>query len=99
MATLQALFDMRNSSELRNKVTAAGWNAARNIFTEDKATIFNTERLTWSVKALRDDGNGQIISDVFKATIVLLQDTKEPTDEEIQLAVETVIDKFATIGV
>lgn len=97
MATLQKLFDMRNLSELRNQVAAAGWNAAKDIFTEDAATANHAERLVWAVKALRDHGDGQTISDIFKATIVLLQDVAEPTDAEIQTAVGQVIDKFATI--
>ena len=98
MATLQELFDMRNSSELRNKVAAAGWNAAKDIFTENEATINHAERLVWAVKALRDHGDGETISDIFKAAIVLLQDNANPTDIQIQTAVEQVIDKFATIG-
>jgi hypothetical protein len=32
MATLIELFDMRNESVLRNRVAAAGWNAAKDIF-------------------------------------------------------------------
>jgi len=99
MATLQELFDMRNDSVLRNKVAAAGWNAAKDIFVEDGATINHAERLVWAVKTLRDNGDGQTISDVFKATIVLLQDNAEPTDTQIQTAVEQVINKFATITV
>lgn len=98
MATLQELFDMRNDSVLRNMVAAAGWNAAKDIFIEDAATANHAERLIWAVKALRDHGDGQTISDVFKATIVLLQDNADPTDAQIQTAVEQVIDKFATIS-
>lgn len=98
MATLQELFDMRNDSVLRNMVAAAGWNAAKAIFIEDAATPNHAERLVWAVKALRDHGDGQTISDVFKATIVLLQDNADPTDAQIQTAVEQVIDKFATIS-
>lgn len=99
MATLQELFDMRNSSELRNKVAAAGWNAAKDIFTEDDATPNHAERLIWAVKALRDHGDGETVSDIFKATVVLLQDDVNPTDTQIQTAVEQVIDKFATISI
>jgi len=99
MATLQELFDMRNSSNLRNLVAAAGWNAARGIFTEDPLVEYHAERLIWAVKALRDHGDGQTISDIFKATIVLLQDNANPTDAQIQTAVEQVINKFATISV
>lgn len=99
MATLQELFDMRNSSDLRNLVAAAGWNAAKDIFTEDPTTEYHAERLIWAVKALRDHGDGQTISDIFKATIVLLQDNANPTDVQIQTAVEQVINKFATSSV
>ena len=99
MATLQELFDMRNSSALRNLVAAAGWNAAKDIFTEDVSTPNHTERLVWAVKALRDQGDGQTVSDIFKATIVLLQDNDNPTDAQIQTAVEQVINKFATIDI
>jgi hypothetical protein len=97
MATLQELFDMRNDSVLRNMVAAAGWNAAKNIFVEDAATANHAERLVWAVKALRDDGSGETVSDIFKASIVLLQDNTSPTDTQIQTSVEQVIDKFATI--
>lgn len=99
MATLRSLFGMRDSSGLRNRVAAAGWNAAKDIFVEDPATVNHIERLVWAVKALRDHGEGQVVNDIFKATIVLLQDIAEPTDAEIQAAVGQVIDKFATIGV
>ena len=99
MATLQELFDMRNDSILRNKVAAAGWNATKDIFVENAATTNHAERLVWAVKALRDHGDGQTISDIFKAAVVLLQDNVAPTDEQIQTAVGQVIDKFATISV
>ena len=99
MATLQELFDMRNSGSLHNLVAAAGWNAAKDIFTEGVSTEYHTERLIWAVKALRDHGDGQTISDIFKATIVLLQDNANPTDAQIQMAVEQVTNKFATSSV
>lgn len=99
MATLQELFDMRNDSPLKNKVAAAGWNAAKDIFTEDPGTVNHAERLIWAVKALRDHGDGETISDIFKASIVLLQDNVNPTDVQIQTSVEQVINKFATVSV
>ena len=95
MATLQELFDMRNDSVLRNKVAAAGWILAKDIFVENVATENHAERLIWAVKALRDAGDGQTISDIFKAAIVLLQDNAEPTDTQIQTAVGQVINHFA----
>jgi len=98
MATLQELFNMRNDTELRNKVAAAGWNAAKDIFVEDVGTTNHAERLVWAVKALRDLGDGETVGDIFKASIVLLQDSGTPTDIQIQTAVEQVIDKFATIS-
>ena len=98
MATLIELFDMRNESVLRNRVAAAGWNAAKDIFVEDAATTYHAERLVWAVKALRDDGTGGAVGDIFKAAIVLLQDNAAPTDAQIQTSVEQVIDKFATIS-
>jgi len=98
MATLQELFDMRNDSMLRNRVAAAGWNAAKDIFVEDGSTPNHAERLIWAVKALRDHGDGQAVGDIFKAAIVLLQDNASPTDAQIKTAVGQVIDKFATIG-
>lgn len=98
MATLIELFDMRNESVLRNRVAAAGWNAAKDIFVEDGATANHAERLVWAVKALRDDGTGGTVGDIFKAAIVLLQDNAVPSDAQVQTAVEQVIDKFATIS-
>lgn len=98
MATLQELFDMRNDSTLRNKVAAAGWNAAKGIFTENVTTENHIERLAWAVKALRDSGEGETIGDIFKAAIVLLQDNAEPTDAQIITAVGQVINNFATIS-
>ena len=98
MATLIELFDMRNESVLRNRVTAAGWNAARAILAEDVTTTHHAERLVWAVKALRDDGDGGTVGDIFKAAIVLLQDNSAPTDAQVQTSVEQVINKFATIS-
>lgn len=99
MAALQDLFNMRDASELRNKVAAAVWNAAKNIFVENAEIPYHTERLIWAIKALRDDGSGNTIGDIFKATIVILQDASDPSDIQIQTSVEQVIDKFATINI
>lgn len=49
MATLQALFEMRNDSGLRNRIAAASWNAAKDIFIEDAATTNHADRLVWAV--------------------------------------------------
>lgn len=48
MATLQELFNMRNDSALRNRVAAAGWNLAKDIFIEDGATVSHAERMIWA---------------------------------------------------
>lgn len=98
MATLQELFNMRCLSELRNRVAAAGWIAAKDIFTESTGVPNHAERLVWAIKVLRDHGEGQVVNDIFKSSIVLLQDIVNPSDAQIQTAVEQVIDKFATIG-
>ena len=100
MSTLEALFDLRTLSVLRNRVAAAGWNEAKNIFLEDGATAHHTERITWAVKMLRDNGGGAEVEQVFRALCVMLQDTgKNSTDTEIQTAVGQVVNHFATAGV
>jgi len=98
MATLEELFNLRNVSTLRNRVAAAGWRAAKTIFTEDVGTANHTERLKWAVRILRDRGSGSAVMEIYKAVIVLLEKAN-PTDAEIETAVGQVIDKFATSGV
>ena len=100
MATLDELFKLRNSSALRNRVAAAGWNAAKDIFLEDGATAHHAERIAWAVKMLRDSGEGMEVEQVFRALCVLLQDSGEAaTDTQIETAVGQVINHFATAGV
>lgn len=100
MATLEQLFDLRNSSVLRNRVAAAGWNEAKDIFLEVDTTAHHTERIAWAVMMLRDNGGGSEIEQVFRALCVLLQDTGESsTDAQIQTAVGQVVNHFATAGV
>lgn len=100
MATLEALFDLRNSSALRNRVAAAGWNEAKDIFLEIDTTPNHAERIIWAVKMLRDSGGGSEVEQVFRAVCVLLQDDGEAaTDTQIATAVGQVVNHFATAGV
>ena len=100
MVTLDELFELRNSSALRNRVAAAGWNESKNIFLEDGAAAHHADRVTWAVKMLRDSGEGAEVEQVFRAVCVLLQDTGETsTDIQIQTAVGQVVNHFATAGV
>ena len=100
MATLEQLFDLRNSSALRNRVAAAGWNEAKDIFLEDGATAHHAERVIWAVEMLRDNGSGAKVEQVFRAVCVLLQDDGEAaTGTQIQTAVGQVVNHFATVGV
>jgi|LGOV01.1.fsa_nt_gb hypothetical protein len=100
MATLDQLFNLRNSSTLRNKVAAAGWNEAKDIFLEAPSTAHHAERLIWAVEMLRDSGDGAKVEQVFRAVCVLLQDSGETsTDAQIQTAVGQVVNHFATAGV
>ena len=100
MATLEELFDLRNSSTLRNRVAAAGWNEAKEIFLEVDTTNHHAERIIWAVKMLRDNGVGSEVEQVFRAVCVLLQDAGESsTDAQIQTAVRQVVNHFATAGV
>ena len=97
MGTLQELFDLRNSSNLRNRVAAAGWRAAKIIFTEPDATSNHAARLKWAVRILQDDGDGQAVLQIFKAAIVLLENDGEAAiDEQIETAVGQVINRFAS---
>ena len=98
MATLQELFELRSSSELRNRVAAAGWREAKAIFTESESVPNHAERLIWAVRILRDVGDGGHVNEVFKAVIVLLE-SDNVTDAQIETAVSQVVDKFATAGV
>jgi hypothetical protein len=100
VATLEELFDLRNSSALRNRVAAAGWNTAKDIFIEDDATAHHVERIIWAVEMLRDSGSGAKVEQVFRAVCVLLQDDGESaTDTQINIAVGQVVNHFATAGV
>ena len=100
MATLHDLFGLRTSSALRNRVAAAGWNAAKEIFMEDVATPNHAQRLTWAIRCLRADGEAGTIWELYQVAIVLLQDAgTDATDAQIQGAVNGIIDKFAAVEV
>lgn len=100
MATLEELFELRNSSVLRNRVVAAGWRLAKTIFLEPEATPLHAARLLWADKCLREPGEGSKISQLFRAVIVVLEDTgAASTDAQIETAVAQVVDKFVTVGV
>ena len=99
MVTLQELFDFRNNTELRNRVAAACSNAAKEIFLELETVPNHEERLTWAVAIFRDNGEGAAVTQVFRAVVVVLQDTVETAlDVDVQNAVDAVIDYFATAG-
>ena len=97
---LPALFDLMNSSLLRNRTAAACWNEAELIVREAESVTNHAERLAWARLALPDRGNGPAVREVFPAVVVLIQDDGEAaTDAQVQGAVHTVVDKFAVAGV
>lgn len=100
MAALIELFKLRNASVLRNRVAAACWNAVKPIILEPEDTPGHEARLSWALRALNDNGEGSAIQPVFRAVTVLLQNSgNEATDTEIQTAVNSVVQKLASLGV
>ena len=91
MASLVELFQS-GSDDLRNRITAAGWNKAKGILQDAQAT---DAQLGYARQLFTGSPNASIIH----AVMVLLQDEAEPTDAQIQGAVETAVDKFAALGV
>ena len=99
MATLQELYDQSNLSELRARVTAAGWNKAKDVFVEDPGTANHAERMALVVRLLADNGDGQGVTRLFRGVLVLLQDKGNlATDSEIQDVTSQVFDKLAEVG-
>ena len=95
MATLSETFSRRRDTDLRNRTAAACWNEAKGIFLEEVSTPNHADRLTWARAVLSDRGEGPEIRKVFRAAVVLLQDSATPTDAEVQSAVASVVNKFA----
>ena len=89
MATLEALFAMKNSA-LRNRITAAGWNKGKDIVV---GSAPGATELAYARDLLRHGLNEEVITGV----IVLLQDEDDPSEEQVQTAVGQVVDKFVTL--
>ena len=91
MATLSALYESSSGkSEIRNKITAAGWNKAKAIVLDPAATVTQLQY----ARALLTGGPNEAI---VHGALVLLQDAADPSDVQIQGAVDAVVDKFAEL--
>ena len=91
MATLEELYKSI-SDDLRNRITAAGWNKAKDIIVDPAST---PTQLKYARDLLESDGTP--FAAVVHAVLVLIQNNDDPTDAEIQTAVGSVVDKFAEL--
>ena len=99
MATYAELFDLRTNSELRNRIQVACIVAAETIRGEDSGTENHANRLLWAVEAFR---NPKANSErMLWALLAAFKDQAvgviaNPTDAQIQEAVDAAVDLFAT---
>ncbi len=96
--TLSQLFDLRRSSSLRNRVAAACWKAAQDVFCEDPQKANHINRLAWARRVLGDDGDGVEVAKIFRAALMnaSVQAAGEAAgDADVQNAVNGLIDVFA----
>ena len=91
MATLNDLYVMDNDVALTNRIVAACWNEAKDIFTEEPGVENHAARLQWARGVFHGRRNGPMITPVRLAAVVVLQDNGDPTDAEIQEAVSQVV--------
>lgn len=99
MATLKDLFGYSKSPDLKEKVAAACWRAAKSIFTEADSTENHAQRLSWALRALRaKDSEDPVYSEMLTA-LVTIKDTDQIADEDIEITVLDIVDKFALAGV
>lgn len=99
MATLQQLFNFPKSPGLKEKVAAACWRTAKNIFVEPDSTTNHAERLQWAVKVLRaGDSEDLVMAEMLRA-VVTMKDTDQITDPDIEAAVVNAVNAFATSGI
>ena len=98
MASYEEIFDLRNYSPLKNKVTTAVLIAAETIINEDPGTTNHANRLTWAKKVFT---NPRVEADrMFMAMLAANKDAtvsniQNATDASIQTNVDAHIDLFA----
>ena len=99
MATYVELFNLRNDSELRNRIAVACVVAAETIRTEDDQTPNHADRLGWSAAVLLDP-----VRQAERMLWLLLalnkdatvEQIREVSDSTIQSAVDSAVNLFAT---
>ena len=92
MATLTALFETTKDQDLRNRMTAAGWNKAKEILVSISPS---TADIQYAASLLSGGSNERIIN----GALVLLQENSSPTDIQIQSSVDIVIEKLMLVGI
>ena len=92
MATLTDLYGMLDS-ELRNQIVAACWNKAKTILTDGAATA---PQITYARDVLLTKNP---VEKIVIGTLAVIQDNATPADNDIQTAVDAVVDKLITVEV
>ena len=99
MATLAELYDARNNSSLRNKITAAVAIAAEAIRLENVNTANHANRLTWAKQAFTNPAG--IAENIMWAVLAANESATAAqiaavSDASIKTAVNAAVDVFAT---
>lgn len=100
MATYKELFDLRNHSELRNRVAVAVTIAARKVMLEAPDTGNHANRMAWARTAFASPG-GQ--ADAFLAACLAANAAATTgqitgaTDEALQMAVDAAVNVIAGV--
>jgi hypothetical protein len=99
MATLAELYDARNNSSLRNKITSAVAIAAEAIRLENVNTLNHVNRLIWARQAFANPAG--VAEDVMWAVLAANESATAAqiaavSDASIKAAVNAAVDVFAT---
>lgn len=98
MATYTELFNVRNDSALKNRVSVACVVAAEAIRVEDGATLNNANRLVWAATVMRNpqaEGARMLWALLAANKDVAVGAITGADDATIQSAVDNAVDLFA----
>jgi len=101
MATYAELYNLKNNSDLNNKLHVAVVAAAKYVFEEDPGTPNHANRLTWAQQAIIAP---QAYAQPMTWAVLVANSGATPanivsaTDAQIQSNVNAVIDLFAGSG-
>lgn len=80
---------------IKNTIAGATWRAAKTVFLENDSEPNHSERIEYAKKLLADNGEGQLMKQMVRMVVVVLDKEEPYTDAEITDAINSVITKIA----